>query len=214
MTPQTIGKNMTHGWAGCFARQPDMIVDTHKLGGSSDVPFGTPLILYSGAIIAADANATAANFLGVAGCEVKSSLSFTDQNTGKYAAGEPISVFKRGCINVKCNVGTPAFNGDVYLRITANAGIPAGKIGGFEASSDGAKTVLLPNCKWNGAADANGVAEMRITTMFKVPAASASVAGAVLQGVAVADAAGSAPTAAEFKALLDALRNAGIIAST
>lgn len=33
------------------------------------------------------------------------------------------------------------------------------------------------------------------------------------QGVAVADAAGSAPTAAEFKALLDSLRGAGIIAT-
>lgn len=32
------------------------------------------------------------------------------------------------------------------------------------------------------------------------------------QGVAVADAAGDAPTAAEFKALLDSLRDAGIIA--
>ena len=34
------------------------------------------------------------------------------------------------------------------------------------------------------------------------------------QGEAVADAAGSAPTAAEFKALLDSLRAAGIIATT
>lgn len=34
------------------------------------------------------------------------------------------------------------------------------------------------------------------------------------QGVAVADAAGSAPTAAEFKALLDSLRDAGIIAES
>lgn len=34
------------------------------------------------------------------------------------------------------------------------------------------------------------------------------------QGEAVADAAGSAPTAAEFKALLDALRDAGIIAES
>lgn len=33
------------------------------------------------------------------------------------------------------------------------------------------------------------------------------------QGTAVADAAGSAPTAAEFKALLDSLRAAGVIAS-
>ena len=34
------------------------------------------------------------------------------------------------------------------------------------------------------------------------------------QGEAVADAAGSAPTAAEFKALLDSLRAAGIIAES
>lgn len=33
------------------------------------------------------------------------------------------------------------------------------------------------------------------------------------QGAAVADAAGDAPTAAEFKALLDSLRAAGVIAS-
>ena len=33
------------------------------------------------------------------------------------------------------------------------------------------------------------------------------------QGEAVADAAGSAPTAAEFKALLDSLRAAGVIAT-
>lgn len=53
----------------------------------------------------------------------------------------------------------------------------------------------------------------------KIPAgatgavASTTAAGLVKQGVAVADAAGSAPTAAEFKALLDSLRNAGIIAT-
>ena len=34
------------------------------------------------------------------------------------------------------------------------------------------------------------------------------------QGAAVADAAGNAPTAAEFKALLDSLRAAGIIATS
>jgi len=37
---------------------------------------------------------------------------------------------------------------------------------------------------------------------------------AMTQGEAVADAAGSAPTAAEFKALLDSLRDAGIIAES
>lgn len=45
-------------------------------------------------------------------------------------------------------------------------------------------------------------------------AATASTLGLVNQGVAVADAAGDNPTAAEFKALLDSLRDAGVIASS
>lgn len=44
-------------------------------------------------------------------------------------------------------------------------------------------------------------------------AATSDTLGLVKQGAAVADAAGANPTAAEFKALLDALRTAGIIAS-
>lgn len=48
----------------------------------------------------------------------------------------------------------------------------------------------------------------------KVPGdATTTAKGFVKQGAAVADAAGSAPTAAEFKALLDSLRTAGIIAA-
>lgn len=39
------------------------------------------------------------------------------------------------------------------------------------------------------------------------------VDGATRQGAAVADAAGAAPTAAEYKALLDSLRAAGLIAT-
>lgn len=38
------------------------------------------------------------------------------------------------------------------------------------------------------------------------------ITGLPTQGIAVADAAGTNPTAAEFKALLDSLRNAGVIA--
>lgn len=43
--------------------------------------------------------------------------------------------------------------------------------------------------------------------------ATADAAGIVKQGVAVDDAAGSTPTKAEFDALLDSLRTAGVIAS-
>lgn len=49
---------------------------------------------------------------------------------------------------------------------------------------------------------------------YTLPAASDSVAGGVLQGVAVSDAAGSTPTKAEFDALLASLRTAGVIAAS
>ena len=55
---------------------------------------------------------------------------------------------------------------------------------------------------------------LRVTGAIDLPAASADAEGTVKQGVAVADAASTAPTAAEFKALLDSLRDAGIIAKS
>lgn len=49
---------------------------------------------------------------------------------------------------------------------------------------------------------------------YVLPAATEAAIGGVKQGVAVADAAGEAPTAAEFKALLDSLRTSGAIATS
>ncbi len=56
--------------------------------------------------------------------------------------------------------------------------------------------------------------DLKMSGTAAMPAATATKAGAVKQGVAVADAASTAPTAAEFKALLDSLRAAGIIATS
>ena len=47
-----------------------------------------------------------------------------------------------------------------------------------------------------------------------LPAAAETKAGVVKMAAAVAEAAGDNPTAAEFKALLDALKAAGIMSST
>ena len=46
---------------------------------------------------------------------------------------------------------------------------------------------------------------------WAIPHASTTAPGLVAKGAAVEDAAGAAPTAAEFKALLDSLRRAGVI---
>lgn len=56
--------------------------------------------------------------------------------------------------------------------------------------------------------------DLKVSGTAAMPAATTTKAGAVKQGAAVSNAAGSAPTAVEFKALLDSLRTAGIIATT
>lgn len=164
--PQNIGKVMDHGYAGGYARQPDMIVNTRPAGGTENIPFGTALKYdENGNVIAFGADSTATDFVGVASKEIKTELNYLNQQGGQYAPGEAVSTFQRGAINVKCQQGVPALNGTVYVRIAANASYPAAVVGGFEAAADGSNTVELTNCRWAGTADPNGIAEMRILTM-------------------------------------------------
>lgn len=172
LTPQTIGLNMSHGFAGSYARQPDMIVNTAPLGGTTVIPFGTPLVRgEDGAVIPMGTGNTGGQFIGVAGREVKSPAEFFSQSVGQYAPQEAVSIFQRGCINVKCQKGSPAIDGTVYVRVAASGNYV---VGGFEAEADGANSVALVNAQWNGPADNNGVAELRIAYVGPVPAVSGS----------------------------------------
>lgn len=168
MPGQNIGLTMPHGYAGSFTRQPDLIVDSHPLGGSENAVFGVPLAYGSGAdagkVVPFGAGHTAEDFVGVAARELKSALTYLDQNLGQYSPNETVSVLKRGCVNVVCQVGVPALGGRVYVRVADNAAVPTGTVGGFEAQADGANTVELTNCRWHGGADADKVAEIRILT--------------------------------------------------
>lgn len=172
LTPQTIGLNMSHGFSGSYARQPDMIVNTAPLGGTESIPFGTPLVRgENGVVLPMGAGNTGNQFIGVAGREVKSPAEFFNQNVGQYAPEEPVSVLQRGCINVKCQKGSPAIDGTVYVRVAASGNYV---VGGFEAEADGANTVALSNAQWNGPADSNGVAELRIAYVGPAPTVSGS----------------------------------------
>ena len=170
LNPQIIGKDMPHGFAGCYARQPDMIVETRPAGGSNPIPFGAPLVYgTTPTVVAAGAGFTAAKFAGVAGFEIKSALTYLEQQAGQYAVGEPVSVFQRGSINVQCAGGTPAVGGKVYILVaeSAQGDLTNAPVGSFVASADSttpANTVELTNCQWGGPADANGVAELVILT--------------------------------------------------
>lgn len=168
LNTQIIGKTMPHGFAGTYARQPDMIVNTRPVGGTDAIPFGTAL-MYSGGkvVVMGGSGTTAAKFAGVAGSEIKSALTYPDQNGGSYTPGEAASVFQRGSINVLCQRGTPALGGEVYVRILTTADYATAAVGGFEAAADdktAGNTVKLTNCQWGGPADANGVAELVILT--------------------------------------------------
>ena len=163
MKGNVIGRTMTHGYAGDYARQPDMIIDVHALGGTEPVVSGMPLVYNKESqVIGFGEHNVAADFVGVASREIKSATEYLSQSVGKYQPNEAVSVFKRGCINVLCKVGTPKLGGKVYIRVVANESIPTGVIGGFEAAEDTGKTIELTNCEWHGEKDTNGVAEIRI----------------------------------------------------
>lgn len=165
LNPQIIGKEMPHGFAGSYARQPDMIVETRPAGGEAAIPFGAPLVYDATkpAVVAAGAGFTAAAFAGVAGAEIKTALTYLTQQEGQYAPGEPVSVFQRGSINVRA-YGTPALGGTVYVRTAASGTYSTEPVGAFTATNESGSTVALTNCQWGGAADANGIAELVILT--------------------------------------------------
>ena len=160
MFGQSIGKFMPNGFAGSYSRQPDTIIDTHPAGGA--IPFGAGVVYSSGAVVIPGSSAAAADFVGVACRETKTAYNYFSQNEGLYALNDAVPVIKRGCVNVFCQRGTAALDGDVYLRVAANASYPNAVVGGFEASADSTNTVKLTNVKWKGTADANGIAEIRI----------------------------------------------------
>ena len=171
MRGQVIGERMPHGYAGSYARQPDMVVDTHPMEGTERILFGAPVAVgTAGAAKAWAADSTGPDFLGIAVREVKSATDYLNQNAGSYRPGEAVPVMKRGCVNVICQAGTPAPGGKVYVRVAVNEVKPNLAIGGFEAAADTAGSVSytteLVNCQWKGGADANRVAELRILTMI------------------------------------------------
>lgn len=170
---QSIGKDFPHGFAGSYAYQPDMIVKTRPVGGNANIIFGTPVKYEAntnGNVVPMGAGDTAAAFVGFASREIKSSINYLEQGVGQYAPGGDGGVFMRGAINVKVQKGTPAMGGKVYVRIAANEAYPTAVVGGIEAEPDtpesgSSNTVELPGCVFEGPADANGIACVRILTL-------------------------------------------------
>lgn len=165
MPGSVIGKSLNLGYPGNVSRSADAIIDNRivKATDTTNIFFGDPVVLNPDNTYSKfGATGTAATFAGIAVREVKQTLEYITSQ-GFYAPGQPCDVLTRGPIVVVCNVGTPTAGGAVYIRIAANATIPAGVIGGFEAAADGTNTVQVPGAKWTtGKLDANRVAEVTL----------------------------------------------------
>lgn len=164
MPGKVIGRSLNYGFAGNFARNPDLIAVTRPNNSDLDIVFGTPLMADAlGGVVPVDDTFTVDLFAGITGSAIKTEFSYFDQEDsgGKYAPKEPVTVVQRGSISVICSDGTPIIGGEVYVRIEKDG---TKKIGDFETTSVAGKNVLLTNAQWGSGADANGVAELVLLT--------------------------------------------------
>jgi len=67
-----------------------------------------------------------------------------------------VDILRQGYITVQNKVGTPALNGQVYVRVVAAS---PKAIGDIEATSDSTNNVAI-NAHFTGAADASGNVEI------------------------------------------------------
>lgn len=79
---------------------------------------------------------------------------------GVPPVNQPLDVLTDGYIMVQVNNGTPVKGGLVYVYVAASS-TPHVLGSGFETAA-GSNLVLVTNAKFNGPADANGVAEIHV----------------------------------------------------
>lgn len=167
MPGQVIGKTMSIGYPGSFARNPDCIIAARTVDPEADQPvsFGDPVVLSEQDTFSRfGADHTAADFVGIAIREVKQSTDYYNPD-GSYLPGQTCDVLTRGSVCVVVHNGTPKAGGKVYIRTKANVSYPNGVVGGIEAAADDTNTVELSNVKFaTGCMDGNNVAEITILT--------------------------------------------------
>ena len=162
MGGKAIGLSLNNGFAGVYARQPDLIITTRPNRDSGNIVFGSPVMINSDGVQNVDDTLTAENFVGVAAAEVKGTLNYMNQNSGgEYVPNSPVSVFQRGSISVICPNDAPARYGAVYVRIVAVTGR---NVGDFETVEVEDENVLIENAQWGGNKDSNNVAELVLLT--------------------------------------------------
>lgn len=88
-------------------------------------------------------------------------MSATLGGAGTPAANQPADIIEDGAVMVKCNnfgVNPPSKDSAVFVWAAASAGNHV--LGGFEALATAGSTFPVANARWNGPADASGIAEL------------------------------------------------------
>lgn len=173
MPGSAVGIELNLGYTGTVSRSIDTIITprvvksvvTSGVETEPSILFGEPVLLnVDNTYSRFGTTGTAATFAGIAVREVKQATDYYAAS-GSYLPGEIVDVLERGSMTVKCNVGTPTAGGKVYIRTIANAAIPLGVIGQFEAAADSTNTIEITNLRWKtGKIDGNKIAEVTILT--------------------------------------------------
>lgn len=167
MPGKVIGTSMNVGYPGTQSRQADAIIQNRVADGA--IAFGLAVKLTAAnkwkQIAAGD---DVADVAGIAVREVVQANVYNPQSNPDYLDGTPADVMVRGNCIVKCQKGTPKAGDAVYVRITADDTHPEYLVGGFETTSDGAKTVKVTNIEWTtGVMDSNLACEVTVKTRAK-----------------------------------------------
>lgn len=150
---------MPSGIPGDVSRKLDSTIDTQLFNPS--LPFasyGIPAKLASGKVVPFAGGETAADLFGFLVRPYPTQSAQEPIGTATPPTTGPANILRRGWMTVKCNAGTPAQGGTVYVRIAAASG--AKVIGGIEAVADSTNTVALTGVKFTNAGDASGNVEI------------------------------------------------------
>jgi hypothetical protein len=150
---------MQSGIPGDVSRKLDSTIETGFF--NSSLPFasyGIPVKKVSGKIVPFAAADTADLLHGFLARPYPTQSAQEGLGTATPPTSGPGNVLRRGWMTVKCNAGSPADGGTVYVRIATPSG--AKVVGGIEAAADSTNTVALTGVSFTNAGDANGNVEI------------------------------------------------------
>lgn len=150
---------MPSGIPGDVSRKSHSTIESHPIG-SQFAAFGLfgKIDLATGKFVALEAADTVAKIYGLLVRAYPTQSAQNELGKAVPLATGITDVLRRGYMTVKCNAGTAAKGGTVYVRI--GAGTEAKPVGGIEAVADGANSIALPSAMFMHAADAQGNVEI------------------------------------------------------